>query len=469
MASPPTADDYEHIVTAAEAASHFSRNPLSPAVDFDDLDDLIFHHLEEAQAADNLLKAAETEYRPPRALSPTEYYDNVRSWKTMDSSKMQYHVSIWESSPALPGVNPTVGEKPPATGIENPFAKSETQQNNSVIQMPTETRVIRLDQDRGSSSSTAVFGEQVLGPVEEDFASLIELTIADDGKKVAVHEYLLCEVSKFFAARRAAGRYVPSSSRYALCIHNLVMMKYLRGSKTRTPGSSIKQRMSYPLRDYSPSIEWDSLLVFFNWIYFNKLYDKVFDDIEDEDHPSPSQWNALLDLYFLAVKWEILVLKNLLLDVMIKTFRICVFGNEEFPCDYTKSIYRHTDSGDPLRLLWVEFYMAGIGEVEYENEIKSNELDITFVKDLSVSFINGGIDKDNPPFLTDPTEYHVPDLQTGLCCCRTRFEGDDYEHKCEFMSRDTNHIEAAHGRIRGLESELKKGTWSVFGSFVAAG
>ena len=90
MASPPPADDYESIVAAAEAASYFPFSPLSPHVYFEDL---IRHQLEEAQAAQNILEAAETEYPPPRALSPTEYYDSVPSWNSMGSGNMHKPVS----------------------------------------------------------------------------------------------------------------------------------------------------------------------------------------------------------------------------------------------------------------------------------------------------------------------------------------------------------------------------------------
>ena len=216
--------------------------------------------------------------------------------------------------------------------------------------------------------------------------------------------------------------------------------------------SSTRQRESFSVRDYSPSIEWDSLLVFVNWIYFNKLYDHV--DYRD-DNNAPG-WNDLLDLYFLAVKWEITVLKNLLLDLMIEVFRIGVSENEEFPCDYTKSIYEHTNQEDPLRRLWIDFYMTGISGAEFKNELKSNELDMNFVKDLSLAFITGGFDRDQPPLLDEPTAYHAVDRETGVCCCRTRFEGDQYRHKCDFTTRHTIFVERAHGRIRSLEYELQK-------------
>ena len=231
-------------------------------------------------------------------------------------------------------------------------------------------------------------------------------------------------------------------------------MTCLFGNENRDFGSSNRQKESYSVRDYSPYIEWDSLLVFINWVYFNKLYDHV--DFQ-EDTTSPG-WNQLLDLYFLAVKWEIPVLKNLLLDVLIEAFRIRVLENEKFPCGYTKSIYEHTNPEDPLRRLWIDFYMTGISGAEYENEVKSIELDMNFVKDLSLSFIIGGFDRDQPPLLDEPTAYHALDRGTGICCCRPRFEGDQYRHKCEFMRRDTNDLEAAHVRIRGLEYELQRST-----------
>ena len=91
MASPPTADDYESVIAAAEAVSYFPFSPLSPRVYFEDL---IHHHLEEAQAAKNLLHAAETEYCPPRALSPTVYYDSVPSGWPMDSDTLHKPVSL---------------------------------------------------------------------------------------------------------------------------------------------------------------------------------------------------------------------------------------------------------------------------------------------------------------------------------------------------------------------------------------
>ena len=236
------------------------------------------------------------------------------------------------------------------------------------------------------------------------------------------------------------------------------MDQRLRECENRDSGSSNKQTISYSLRDYSPSIEWDSLVVFFNWIYFNKLYDKPYDDVYYDDDSNLPGWNELLDLYFLAVKWEIPVLRNLLLAVIIDAFSIRALEKDEFPCDYTKSIYEHTNPEDPLRRLWIDFYMTGISPAGFKKEIKSNELDLNFVKDLSLSFITGGFDRDQPPLLEEATAYHVSDRETGVCCCRTRFEGDEYRHKCEFTRRDASHLEEAHGRIRGLEHELKRGT-----------
>ena len=95
-----------------------------------------------------------------------------------------------------------------SVGMENPFAQTKTEEKNSIMELSDETPIGQVDDGRGSSSATAMLVQQVLDAVEEDFASMIELTIPSDGTKVVVHEHLLCEVSKFFAARRAAHKYV---------------------------------------------------------------------------------------------------------------------------------------------------------------------------------------------------------------------------------------------------------------------
>ena len=82
-------------------------------------------------------------------------------------------------------------------------------------------------------------------------------------------------------------------------------------------------------------------MVFVNWIYFNKLYEEGT-DVEDEPSP-PAEWNDLLDLYFLANQWEIVVLKNLLLDVLIRKFDEAM-ETDTFPCSYTKKIVKNTAS-----------------------------------------------------------------------------------------------------------------------------
>ena len=111
-----------------------------------------------------------------------------------------------QSSTVLREGNRIVEGNPPPLGMENPFGKIETGEDNSIMQMSIEPPENQLDHGHGSSSSTVMLAEQALGRADEDFARLAELTITDDGKKAVVHEHLLSEVSKFFAARRAASK-----------------------------------------------------------------------------------------------------------------------------------------------------------------------------------------------------------------------------------------------------------------------
>ena len=79
-----------------------------------------------------------------------------------------------------------------------------------------------------------------------------------DEEKAVIHEFLLCEVSGFF--QKKAGQ---------KAIQN-----------------------SFAVRDYSPNITWSTMLIFFNWIYFNDLYE-VDDDKWEYD---PSHWVSIFIL-----------------------------------------------------------------------------------------------------------------------------------------------------------------------------
>lgn len=199
-------------------------------------------------------------------------------------------------------------------------------------------------------------------------------------------------------------------------------------------------------------------MVFINWIYFNKLYE---DETASEDEPPPTPgWNDLLNLYFLANQWEIVVLKNLLLDIMIRTFMEAM-EDDAFPRYYTKKIVEHTASHDPLRRLWVDSYRGGMYGARYE-EINSGDLDLDFLKQLSIALINeeSGFDRgDLLPYLNDPAEYHFSG-DVASCCCRTRFEGNDYQHKSDYVEAKAHKDSAgfrlliADQRVGSLEAQV---------------
>ena len=85
MDDPPTAAEYKCMVAAAEAASELPSTPLSPNVY---LEDLLLQQHEETEVVNRLLKAAEEEYHPLRALSPTEYYDNCLSYESDEEPEL---------------------------------------------------------------------------------------------------------------------------------------------------------------------------------------------------------------------------------------------------------------------------------------------------------------------------------------------------------------------------------------------
>lgn len=170
---------------------------------------------------------------------------------------------------------------------------------------------------------------------------------------------------------------------------------------------------------------------------------------------APPNWDELLDLYFIADKWESVVLKNVLLDALIEDFR----GRTTcgvFRCHYTKKIWSNTTPGASLRPLWIDFYRASISGHEFREEIKSDALDLDFLKELLVSLISSegeDFNKESPPYANDPSIYHVADVVTGICCCRARFEGGQYTHKSQYEHEQARIIVPAGWRVYINSSE----------------
>lgn len=244
---------------------------------------------------------------------------------------------------------------------------------------------------------------------------MVELVI--DGKKAIVHEHLLCEISRFFE-------------------------RSCRQNTTQTP-------LSLSVRDYASEIDWDTLMVFVNWVNFNELYDNVsFTD-------GPPNWNDLLNLYFIADKWEIIVLKNLLLDVLVRQFEWAI-ETDDYPCYCTKKIWSNTAPGASLRRLWIDFYKWGISGTDFQGEMESDALDLDFLKELSLSLIDSRkevCDGEENWYLVHPSVYHVADDITGTCCCRVRFEGNEHRHKFQYQ-RARDHQQWRR-QLNGLKDQAK--------------
>ena len=206
--------------------------------------------------------------------------------------------------------------------------------------------------------------------------------------------------------------------------------------------------MSFSVRDYSADITWDTLLVFVEWVYFNEL---------SQLKEGPPNWDGLLDLYFIADKWESIVLKNVLLDAFIESFHgAMTYG--AFPCHYTKKIWSNTAPGASLRRLWIDFYRARIGGAEFQEEMKSDALDLDFLKELSLSLISSeekSFNREEPPYATDPSIYHAANDVTGICCCRARFEGDHYTHKSQYEQARIWHIYDLEGEVNSFDKSLE--------------
>ena len=212
--------------------------------------------------------------------------------------------------------------------------------------------------------------------------------------------------------------------------------------------------MSISVRDYSSEITWDTLLVFVKWVYFNEL---------SEVKEIPPNWDELLDLYFIADKWESIVLKNVLLDALIEGFHGAI-KYDVFPCHYTKKIWSNTTPGASLRRLWIDFYRSRISRADFREEMKSDAMDPDFLKELSISLISSeeeDFNKEEPPYVNDPSIYHVADDVTGICCCRARFEGDQYTHKFQYEHEQARIVSAGwqiyspEGEINPSEKEVE--------------
>lgn len=187
---------------------------------------------------------------------------------------------------------------------------------------------------------------------------------------------------------------------------------------------------------------------FVHWIYFNE-----FTSQGDKQTPG---YPELLDLYFLAEEYSITVLKNVLIDRLIQESFI-----SPVPSGMSYEIYLYTLE-DQLRRLWVDFYIWDVEEAIVQAELKSYDMHPGFVRDLAAAQAellrsNEAIYKVSPPYKKDSIAYHIPDSVTGICCCRTQFEGNKYKHRRDYIREETNMgytLAGAKRKVKDLEDQV---------------
>lgn len=80
------------------------------------------------------------------------------------------------------------------------------------------------------------------------------------------------------------------------------------------------------------------------------------------------------------MEFGIVVLKNVVIDRHTDQCTIL-----PIPLGMSRGIYRHTKAKDPLRRLWVIFYIWEVDEDSFQAELKSRELSPRFVRDLAAA------------------------------------------------------------------------------------
>lgn len=189
---------------------------------------------------------------------------------------------------------------------------------------------------------------------------------------------------------------------------------------------------------------------FVHWIYFNE-----FTSQGDKQTPDYSE---LLDLYFLAEDYRIELLKNVVIDRLI--YRCASFY--PVPPGMSNEIYLYTREKDQLRRLWVDFYVWDVEETIVRAELKSDDIHPGFVRDLAARQLkllrnNEPIYNQWPPYDRNPTAYHKVDYGTGVCCCRTQFEGNKYRHRHDYVREETsmgNTLAEAKRKVKDLEDQI---------------
>ncbi len=213
-------------------------------------------------------------------------------------------------------------------------------------------------------------------------------------------------------------------------------------------GTTTAEGVLLTSNDYCLGIEPQTWHYFIHWVYTNEFISRA---------KGMLTFPELLDLYFLAVEFSIVVLRNVVIDHLIDE---C--SHSLVPSGMSRKIYKNTRPKDPLRQLWVDFYLWDMPEDRFQVELKSNDLSPRFIKDLAAAQMKllrtqEAIYDRPPPYEKDRAAYHRRDHITGTCCCRAQFEGNRHLHRCDYMKEKTgleNKLIEAKRSIRELEDQV---------------
>lgn len=164
-----------------------------------------------------------------------------------------------------------------------------------------------------------------------------------------------------------------------------------------------------------PHIKAKTVKLFVHWLYHQRF---------TPPGEKSCGFRQLLELYYLGHAYAMTILRNVVLRQLMR--RII---NHEIPAGHTRRMYSLTPSDDPLRRLWVDFYVWDVPPERFSTELESGNLDRLFLRDLALAqmkkmrALQMRLNKKKslhmiPPYVMNPKTYHVRDAFTEACCHR---------------------------------------------------
>ena len=178
----------------------------------------------------------------------------------------------------------------------------------------------------------------------------------------------------------------------------------------------------------------------------------------------------LVELYYIGEEFQAVLLKNAVLDCMV---RESVLHTKPLPIRLIDRVYAITQPASPLRRLWVDLYVWTVSFDELEQHLDSGTLPQNFSQDLiRILFRNSrastSAEPAVPPFLDDISSYHEADVLTGDCCVRPQFHGGGENHHAHIedgvealkakLSRAEAKIQSLRSRGEAMLEELDMGS-----------